>query len=234
MTMQIDVADEIQLLPDLGISTDLRSVQPFIDLFQPRDEQDVEVRVERNGVIGAMYESYPAGPETVVHIFDSQQRVAHVLQRVDREHDIERGRHIEFFSFRAKNTERNGIAVAIVKDLPLHIAKKVEFRCKGLQSRYLPPLTGEIIQQDAGAGSDLKHLRRGRIISRQDRQETRQAESCLIHNDFVNRFLREYFPTKFSDIDFGQTLLPGKNADIIPFWRDGQAKLLATPFSRTA
>ena len=44
MPMHVNIAHEVEFIPDFGISADLRSIQPFVDRLGAGDEQDVEMR----------------------------------------------------------------------------------------------------------------------------------------------------------------------------------------------
>src|ERR1700732_1174303 len=99
MPPHVDITHEVELIPDLGISADLRSIQPFVDRLGAGDEEDVEMSIERVCLIRAMDESNPARPEAVIHIVDGQERLAHVLKRVDCEGHIELAREIKLFTF---------------------------------------------------------------------------------------------------------------------------------------
>lgn len=59
--MDVNIAHEVELVPDLGISADSRSIEPSVDRLGPRDEQQIEVEIERDRVVRAMNESDPPG-----------------------------------------------------------------------------------------------------------------------------------------------------------------------------
>src|SRR3984893_724107 len=105
MPPHVDIAHEVKLIPDFGVSADLRSIQPFVDRRGAGEEEEVEMGIERDGVVRAMDERDPAGLEAVVHIVDGQQRLAHVLQRVDCEGYIEAARELKLFAFCQKEVE---------------------------------------------------------------------------------------------------------------------------------
>src|SRR6202022_3854996 len=116
MPPHVDITHEVELIPDLGISADLRSIQPFVDRLGAGEEEDAEMGIERDGVVRAMGERDPAGPEAVVHIVDGQQWLAHVLQRVDCEGYIEPAREIKLFAFRTNEFQFDRIASTEFKD----------------------------------------------------------------------------------------------------------------------
>src|SRR6202048_1564651 len=119
MPPHVDIAHKVKLIPDFGVSADLRSIQPFVDWLGASDEEDVEMSIEWDGIIRAMGEHDPAGPETVVHIVNGRQRVAHVLERVDRERHIEPPRQVKLFARGADELKFDRIASTEFEDAPL-------------------------------------------------------------------------------------------------------------------
>jgi len=63
-----------------------------------KDEQQVEVDLERDGVVRAMDQSDPAGLEAIIHVVDGPQRITHVLERIDRERHVELSAQIELLA----------------------------------------------------------------------------------------------------------------------------------------
>src|ERR1700737_3888432 len=126
MPPHVDIAHEVKLIPDFGVSADLRSIQPFVDRLGAGEEEEVEMGIERDGVVRAMDERDPAGLEAVVHIVDGQQRLAHWLQGGDCEGYIEPAREIKLFAFRTNEFQFDRIASTEFKDADLQVGEEVE------------------------------------------------------------------------------------------------------------
>jgi len=100
--------------------------------------------IEWDGIIRAMGEHDPAGPETVVHIVNGRQRVAHVLERVDRERHIEPPRQVKLFARGADELKFDRIASTEFEDAPLQIDKEIEFLSQRFNGRNVQPLARQI------------------------------------------------------------------------------------------
>jgi hypothetical protein len=100
----------------------------------------------------------PAGLEAVVHIVDGPQRLAHVLQRVDREGYVEPAREIKLFAFRTNEFQFDRIALTEFKDADLQVGEEVELLFQRFNGCDVQALARQIRCQDAGSGADLEHF----------------------------------------------------------------------------
>ena len=127
MSTHVDTADEVQSIPDRGPARHDRAIQPPIDAFVTRNENDFEMRVERNTVVGGMCQQCAAGRQAVVHVVQGRERVGHVLERIDRECDVELARCMKVLTSGADQSEIKSPLPTEFQDGCLHIGEIIEF-----------------------------------------------------------------------------------------------------------
>ena len=103
-----------------------------------------------------MDENDPARLEAFIHVVDGQQRVAHVLERVDRERDIESPGQIKLLAGRANELQFDPFASTKFEDPFLQIGEEIEFRPQWFDGCDVQSLARQIGRQDAGSSSNLE------------------------------------------------------------------------------
>src|SRR5262249_10173004 len=137
---QVNVANEVELVPNLGISADLRSIKPLVDALGARHEQQVEVDLEWYRIIRTMDESDPARLEAVIHVVDGPQRITHVFERVDRERHIELFGQVELLARGTDELQLDPFRLTELEYPSLQFTKEVEFGTQRFDGCHVQPL----------------------------------------------------------------------------------------------